>query len=65
MKDKFNDIFETINLMHKKYNSQDYLENLEKLRKSSNDLEKILERYKITESNNIAMNSTNKKEKKK
>lgn len=65
MKEKFNDIFETINLMHKKYGSQDYLENLEELKKSSNDLVKILEKYKVTGSNDKLINNSIKKEKKK
>lgn len=65
MKEKFSDIFETINLMHKKYGSQDYLENLEELKKSSNDLVKILEKYKVTESNDELMNNSSKTEKKK
>ncbi len=65
MKERFNDIFETINLMHKKYNSKNYLENLEELKKSSNDLAKILEKYKVSELNNVLTKKSGKKGKKK
>ena len=33
MKDEFNDIFDTINLLHKKYSSYEYLENIENFKK--------------------------------
>jgi hypothetical protein len=47
MKDKFNDIFDTINLLHKKYNSKDYLKNIENFKNDSQDLVEILEKYKV------------------
>lgn len=45
MEKRFKDIFESIKLLHKKYNSKEYLENLDKFNKSSKDLEEILEKY--------------------
>lgn len=45
MERKFDDIFESIKLLHKKYNSKDYLNNLDNFNKSSKDLEQILEKY--------------------
>lgn len=47
MNNEFNDIFETINRMHKKYNSKEYLENLDKFSTDSKDLEQILEKYNV------------------
>ena len=47
MKDEFNDIFDTINLLHKKYSSYEYLENIENFKKDSQELVKILEKYKV------------------
>lgn len=45
MEDKFEDIFESIKLLHRKYNSEEYLNNLDNFNKSSKDLEQILEKY--------------------
>lgn len=47
MNSEFKDIFETINQMHKKYNSKEYLENLDKFSTDSKDLEQILEKYNV------------------
>ncbi|MBQ3407715.1 MAG: hypothetical protein IJH12_00735 [Clostridia bacterium] len=49
MEKNFEDIFESIKLLHKKYNSQDYLNNLDNFNKSSKELEKILEKYNTDE----------------
>ena len=51
MNKEFNDIFESINLMHKKYNSKEYLENIDNFTNSSKDLEQILEKYNVDNSN--------------
>lgn len=48
MKEKFSDIFETIDSLHKKYSSQEYLKTLDNFNNSSKDLVKILEKYKVT-----------------
>ena len=45
MEKNFDDILESIKLLHKKYNSEDYLNNLDNFNKSSKDLEEILEKY--------------------
>ncbi len=50
MKKEFEDIFESINHMHKKYNSKEYLENLDKFTNNSKDLEQILEKYNVDSS---------------
>lgn len=47
MEEKFDDIFETIHSLHKKYSSQNYLKTLDNFNKSSEDLIKTLEKYKI------------------
>lgn len=49
MEKNFEDIFESIKLLHKKYNSKDYVDNLDNLCKSSKDLEQILEKYNTDE----------------
>ncbi|MBR2703954.1 MAG: hypothetical protein IKE91_00605 [Clostridia bacterium] len=49
MEKNFDDIFESIKLLHKKYNSEDYLNNLDNFNKSSKDLEEILEKYNTDE----------------
>ncbi len=49
MEKNFEDIFESIKLLHKKYNSEDYLNNLDNFNKSSKDLEEILEKYNTDE----------------
>lgn len=49
MKKNFEDIFESIKQLHKKYSSEEYLTNLENFDKSSKDLEQILEKYKKDE----------------
>lgn len=46
MKENFDDIFESIKQLHKKYNSDDYLSNLDNFNQNSKELEKILEKYK-------------------
>ena len=52
MKSEFNDIFEAINVMHKKYSSKEYLENMDKFSNNSKDLESILEKYKVSKPRN-------------
>lgn len=47
MKSEFNDIFEAINLMHKKYSSKEYLENIDNFSNNSKDLVQILEKYNV------------------
>lgn len=47
MREEFSDIFDTIKLLHKKYSSHEYLENLEKFKNDSQDLVNILEKYKV------------------
>lgn len=47
MNKNFEDIFESINSLHKKYSSKQYLDNLENFDKNSKELSKILEKYKI------------------
>lgn len=49
MDKNFEDIFESIKVLHKKYSSQDYLNNLDNFNKSSKDLEEILEKYNTDE----------------
>lgn len=63
MNRKFEDIFESINLLHKKYSSKEYLETLENFNNSSNELVQILEKYKISE-NDIKKTSQKKTNKK-
>lgn len=47
MNKNFEDIFESINLLHKKYSSKQYLNNLENFNKNSKELSEILEKYRI------------------
>lgn len=47
MKEEFNDIFEKIGVLHKKYSTSSYLENIERFNKDSKDLINILEKYKV------------------
>ncbi len=47
MNEQFDDILESINLMHKKYKSKEYIENIDKFSNDSKDLEQILEKYKV------------------
>ena len=47
MKEKFSDIFESINSLHKKYSSQEYLKTLDNFNNTSKDLVRTLEKYKI------------------
>lgn len=49
MNKNFEDIFESINSLHKKYSSKQYLDNLEKFDKNSKELSEILEKYRIDE----------------
>ena len=49
MDKNFEDIFESIKVLHKKYSSQDYLNNLDNFNKSSKDLQQILEKYNTDE----------------
>lgn len=49
MEKNFDDILESIKLLHKKYSSEDYLNNLDNFNKSSKDLEEILEKYNVEE----------------
>ncbi len=51
MEKNFDDIFESINLLHKKYSSEDYLKNLDHFNKSSKELADILEKYNIEDKN--------------
>lgn len=45
MNKEFNDIFESINLMHKKYSSKEYIESIDNFSNNSEDLEKMLEKF--------------------
>lgn len=47
MNKNFEDIFESINSLHKKYSSKKYFDNLENLNKNSKELSMILEKYRI------------------
>ena len=47
MNKNFEDIFESINSLHKKYSSKKYLDNLENFNKNSKELSEILEKYRI------------------
>ena len=49
MEKNFDDIFESIKQLHKKYNSEEYLNNLDNFNRNSKELEKILEKYKNDE----------------
>lgn len=60
MNKEFNDIFESINLMHKKYNSKEYIESIDNFSNNSEDLEKMLEKF-----NTDAADVTDAKSKKK
>lgn len=51
MKEKFNDIFETINVLHKKYSSEKYINTISKFNDNHGDLEKMLEKYKVNPKN--------------
>lgn len=51
MKENFSDIFETIDLLHKKYKSKDYLNTIENFDKNSKELVEILEKYKVDNTN--------------
>lgn len=44
---KFSDIFKSINLLHEKYRSKEFIEKNEILNKDSKEIAKILEKYKI------------------
>lgn len=64
MENNFKDIFETISTLHKKYSTKQYLENIENFNKDSNDLVKILEKYKVDSNKNKSIKTkkeTNKK----
>lgn len=50
MKENFKDILDSINTLHKKYRSKEYLETIEHFNRDSKDLVKILEKYKIDKS---------------
>ena len=41
----FDDIFESINLMHKKYSSKEYIDSINNFSNNSKDLEQWLEKY--------------------
>lgn len=45
--EKFDDIFESINLMHKKYRSKDYIDHLDDFTNNTKDLEQVLEKYNV------------------
>lgn len=47
MNKNFEDIFESINSLHKKYSSKQYLSNIENFNKNSKELVEILEKYRI------------------
>lgn len=49
MKENFKDILDSINTLHKKYRSKEYLETIEHFNRDSKDLVKILEKYKVNE----------------
>ena len=45
MEENFKDILDSINTLHKKYRSKEYLETIEHFNRDSKDLVKILEKY--------------------
>lgn len=45
MNKEFNDIFESINLMHKKYSSKEYIDSINNFNNNSDDLEKMMEKF--------------------
>ena len=47
MEENFKDILDSINTLHKKYRSKEYLETIEHFNRDSKDLVKILEKYNI------------------
>ena len=49
MEETFKDILDSINTLHKKYRSKEYLETIEHFNRDSKDLVKILEKYKVNE----------------
>ena len=49
MEENFKDILDSINTLHKKYRSKEYLETIEHFNRDSKDLVKILEKYKVNE----------------
>lgn len=49
MEENFKDILDSINTLHKKYRSKEYLETKEHFNRDSKDLVKILEKYKVNE----------------
>jgi len=49
MNKNFEDIFESINSLHKKYSSKQYLNSLENFDKNSKELSEVLEKYRIDE----------------
>lgn len=65
MKSDFNDIFESIKQLHKKYNSEEYLQNISHFNESSKELEEILEKYKKDETQSLSKSKKNKRTDKK
>ena len=46
MENNFDDILESINSLHKKYNSKEYRDTIDNFNKDAKDLERILEKYR-------------------
>ena len=63
MEENFKDILDSINTLHKKYRSKEYLETIEHFNRDSKDLVKILEKYKVNE-NKSKVNKIKKTKKK-
>lgn len=61
MDKNFSDIFESINGLHKKYSSKEYIETIEKFDAESKELIKILEKYKIKKKDKQKINFKDKK----
>ena len=51
MNKNFSDIFDSINGLHKKYSSKEYVETIEKFDAESKELIEILEKYKVKPNN--------------
>ncbi|MBR2743706.1 MAG: hypothetical protein IKE01_00200 [Clostridia bacterium] len=45
----FDDIFESLKQLHKKYSSEEYLSNLDTFNKNSEELQTLLEKYNTDE----------------
>ncbi len=64
MEENFEDIFESINSLHKKYSSKEYRENIDNFNENSKELERILEKYRTDKKCTANEDNKNKKLKK-